>query len=258
MDFIRWCENLAGIVEDATRDLAGRPEGGKYIRMGADGTPTERIDQAAEECVIAALKDNPFCRRLISEEAGCVDVGGEKGTVYLDPIDGTYNAVHGIPFYTISIAYGEDGVLTEGYIRDLCTHETFTAEKGRGAFLDGTPIHVSKTSLLEDSALSVYGRKFDPSSVLRLGQKVRRWRLLGASSLELAYVAAGRLDGFVDVRNTLRITDAAAGIVLCEEAGGTVTGLEGDSVAFPDEVSMGRCLVATNGVLHNKIIEYLR
>ncbi|MDK2974365.1 MAG: monophosphatase [Methanofollis sp.] len=258
MDFIKWCGDLAEQVGEAVKDLADSPAGAQYIRMGADGTPTERIDQAAEECVVAALREDPFCSRLISEELGIVEIGGDRGTVYLDPIDGTYNAVHGIPFYTISIAYGEDGTLRQGFVRDLCNGETFSAVRGRGAYLDRRPIRVSKIALLEESALSVYGRKFDPSTVLPLGQKIRRWRLLGASSLELAYVACGRLDGFVDLRNTLRITDAAAGIVLCEAAGGTVTGIDGVPVRFPDEVSTGRCLIATNTVLHRKIIEYLR
>ncbi|TAJ43831.1 bifunctional fructose-bisphosphatase/inositol-phosphate phosphatase [Methanofollis fontis] len=258
MDFIRWCGEIADQVSDTIKDLAGNTEGSRYIRMGADGTPTERIDEAAEACVLEGLRENPFCSHLLSEELGRVWIGGEGGTVYLDPIDGSYNAVHNIPFYTISIAYGENGRLMKGYIRDLCNGETFSAVEGEGAYLDGRPITVSKTALLEESALSVYGRKFDPGTVLHLGEKVRRWRLLGASSLELAYVACGRLDGFVDVRNTLRVTDAAAGIVLCQEAGGMVSGAGGEAVHFPDDVRVGRCLVATNGNLHSKIVEYLR
>ncbi|HJK62725.1 MAG TPA: fructose-1,6-bisphosphatase, partial [Methanocorpusculum sp.] len=84
------------------------------------------------------------------------------------------------------------------------------------------------------------------------------WRLLGASALELCYVACGRLDGFVDLRNTLRVTDAAAGILICREAGGRVTLPDGSPVESPDNVAAGRCLVATNRVIHRKVIEYLR
>ena len=89
-------------------------------------------------------------------------------------------------------------------------------------------------------------------------QAPRRWRHFGASALELCYVGCGRIDGFIDVRGTLRVTDAAAGILICEEAGGQVTDLEGNDLVFPDEVTVGRSLVATNGVLHNKVVEYLR
>ena len=106
--------------------------------------------------------------------------------------------------------------------------------------------------------MAVYGRKFNPAPVLYLGQKIRRWRLLGASALELCYVGCGRLDGFIDLRGTLRVTDAAAGMLFCEEAGGKVSDVQGKPVLFPDEVSVGKCLVATNGSLHRKVIEYLR
>jgi myo-inositol-1(or 4)-monophosphatase len=106
--------------------------------------------------------------------------------------------------------------------------------------------------------MSVYGRKFDPSRMMQLGQKIRRWRLLGASALELCYIGCGRIDGFVDLRETLRVTDAAAGMLVCTEAGGMVSDLDGTEIRFPNEVTIGRCLVATNGVLHQKVIEYLR
>jgi myo-inositol-1(or 4)-monophosphatase len=106
--------------------------------------------------------------------------------------------------------------------------------------------------------MSIYGRKFDPARMMQLGQKIRRWRLLGASAIELCYVGCGRVDAFVDLRGTLRVTDAAAGMLICTEAGGRVSDLEGREIHFPDEVTIGRCLVATNGVMHHKVIEYLR
>ncbi|MDN7023374.1 bifunctional fructose-bisphosphatase/inositol-phosphate phosphatase [Methanoculleus sp. FWC-SCC1] len=258
MEFIRACEEIAESVTDAVADLTGVPAGGDAVKMGADGTPTKRIDQVAEDAVIAYLREDPLCRTLVSEEAGVVGMDGEAGTIYLDPIDGTYNAVIGIPFYALSIAYAHDGILQKGYVRNLATGETFSAVRGMGAFLDGEPIRVSRTCLLEESAMSVYGRRFDPAPVLHLGRKLRRWRLFGASALELCYVGAGRIDGFIDFRGTLRVTDAAAGIVVCEEAGGRATGLEGGSLRFGEDVTTGYCLVATNSVIHNKVIEYLR
>jgi len=106
--------------------------------------------------------------------------------------------------------------------------------------------------------MSVYGRKFDPARVMQIGQKIRRWRLFGASALELCYVGCGRIDGFIDIRGTLRVTDAAAGLLICTEAGGIVTDPEGKGLQFPHDVTCGRCVVATNGVLHHKVIEYLR
>ncbi|MFA7198577.1 MAG: bifunctional fructose-bisphosphatase/inositol-phosphate phosphatase [Methanoculleus sp.] len=258
MEFIRACNDLAKAVSDAVDGMVGTPEAGEFVKMGADGTPTKLIDQVAEDIIVDYFRGHLCCRHLISEELGCADMGGEKGTIYLDPVDGTYNAVVGIPYYALSIAYAEEGVVQKGYVRNLATGETFHAIKGKGAFLDGHPIHVSRTALLEESAMSIYGRKFDPTRMFEIARKIRRLRLLGASALELCYVGCGRLDGFIDLRGTLRVTDAAAGLLVCEEAGGMVSDPEGGVLAFPDEVAAGRSLVVTNGVVHNKVIEYLR
>jgi myo-inositol-1(or 4)-monophosphatase len=226
--------------------------------MGADFTPTKKIDQVAEDCIVSYLQEYPLCSLLVSEEAGKVKFRGNGGTIFLDPVDGTFNALAGIPFYALSIAYAEHGVVQQAFIRNLASGETFTAIQGQYARCDNKPIRVSDVSQLDECAMSVYGRKFDPTRMMQLGQKIRRWRLLGASALELCYIGCGRIDGFVDLRGTLRVTDAAAGMLVCTEAGGIVSDLEGKGIRFPNEVTIGRCLVATNGVLHHKVIEYLR
>lgn len=249
---------MAELVELGIRDLVGTPMGGETVKMGADLTPTKKIDQVAEDCIITYLQEHPLCSLLVSEEAGKMELGGDSGTIFLDPVDGTFNAVTGIPFYALSIAYAEKGVIRQAFVRNLASGETFTAIKGKYARCDGKSIHVSDVSRLDQCAMSVYGRKFDTTRMMELGQKIRRWRLLGASALELCYIGCGRIDGFVDLRGTLRVTDAAAGMLVCAEAGGKVTDLEGKSIRFPNEVTIGRCLVATNGVLHHKVIEYLR
>ena len=258
MDFFSACDRIGDLVEAGIRDLVGTPEGGETVRMGADLTPTKKIDQVAEDCVLAYLSEHPLCSLLISEEAGKVPLDGDKGTLFLDPVDGTFNAVAGIPFYALSMAYAEGGYTQKAFVRNLASGETFTAEKGQFARCNGRPVRVSAVRSLDECAMSVYGRNFDPARVMQIGQKIRRWRLLGASALELCYIGAGRIDGFIDLRGTLRVTDAAAGMLVCAEAGGRVTDLDGHAIRFPNEVTVGRCLVATNGVLHHKVIEYLR
>ncbi|MDT8357441.1 MAG: inositol monophosphatase family protein, partial [Methanomicrobiaceae archaeon] len=181
-----------------------------------------------------------------------------EGTIFVDPVDGTHNAIKGIPFYAISIGYVRSGETLAGYVEDLAGKDRFSAVKGEGSYLNGSPVRISRTSLLEESTMSVYGRKFNPATVLRLGQKIRRWRLLGASALELCYVSCGRLDGFIDVRGTLRVTDAIAGMLICEEAGGVVSDHKGRPLRFPGEVTVGKCLVATNDAIHGKVIQYLQ
>lgn len=256
--FLATCHELSIRLRAGISDLVGTEQSGAEIRMGADQTPTEVIDELAESLVLDHLRKAGICTRVISEEAGRVDLPGEEATIYLDPIDGTYNAVAGIPFYAISLAYAVDGQVREAYVMDLASGEEFSAVRGGGAFRDGKQIGVSGVSSLHTSAMSLYGKKFDPVRILRFGGEIRRWRIFGASALELCYVACGRIDGFIDLRNTLRITDAAAGMLICTEAGGVVTAPDGDLVSFPDDVSVGRCMVATNAVIHRKVIEYLR
>lgn len=258
MEFLLACDQMAEMVTESICNLAGTAQGAEIVKMGADLTPTKKIDQVAEDCIIAFLQEYPLCSLLVSEEAGKVKFPGNGGTIFLDPVDGTFNALAGIPFYALSLAYAEHGVVQQAFVRNLASGETFTAVKGKYARCDDKPIRVSEVSQLDESAMSVYGRKFDPTRMMQLGQKIRRWRLLGASALELCYIGCGRIDGFVDLRGTLRVTDAAAGMLVCTEAGGKVSDLEGKGIRFPNEVTIGRCLVATNGVLHSKVIEYLR
>jgi len=258
MEFLSACNEMAVLVQESIRDLVGTPQGGETVKMGADLTPTKKIDQVAEDCIVTYLQEHSLCSLLVSEEAGKVEFRGDGGTIFLDPVDGTFNAVTGIPFYALSLAYAEHGVIQQAFVQNLASGETFTAELGKYARCNGKPIAVSTVSRLDQCAMSVYGRKFDTARMMHLGQKIRRWRLLGASALELCYIGCGRVDGFVDLRGTLRVTDAAAGMLVCTEAGGKVTDLEGQAIRFPNEVTIGRCLVATNGVLHHKVIEYLR
>lgn len=258
MDFYNFCDEISKEVNEAVLPLIGTNNAAEIIKMGADGTPTKKIDQVAEDIIIDNFKREKICKTLISEEIGCEEIGGECGTIYLDPIDGTHNAITGNPFYALSVAYAEEGIIKKAYVRDLAHGESFYAIKGKGAYNKGKLVRVSTTDLLEKSTISVYGKKFDPETIIRIGEKIRRWRLYGASALELCYVGCGRLDGFIDLRNTLRVTDAAAGMLFCKEAGGTVTDKNGYPIKFTDDVSCGQCLVATNGLIHKKAIEYLR
>ena len=126
MTFIRSCDEIATLVEEHTRDLVGRSAGGAYVKMGADGTPTKRIDQVAEDVIVDYLLENDLCDRIISEELGKMEARSGDRTVFLDPIDGSFNAVSGIPFYSVSLAYAEGGSIIEGYVKDLAHHETFS------------------------------------------------------------------------------------------------------------------------------------
>jgi len=257
--FLSVCEMVAPMVEEALAPLIGTEYGAEELCMGADNTPTERLDKIAEDIILAVFRSRKVCRALLSEEAGMVqDIGGESGIAYLDPVDGSFNAGVGIPFYALSIGLSDGEKMVAGYVRNLANGETFTAILGKGAFLNGKPIRVSKKTELNTAAMSIYARAPKMISLLENGLRTRRGRKLGASAIELCYVACGRLEGFLDLRTTLRITDAAAGMLICEEAGGIVTLPDGSPVFFLDDVRSGFPLLAANPAIHKKVSDITR
>ncbi|WAI01052.1 bifunctional fructose-bisphosphatase/inositol-phosphate phosphatase [Methanogenium organophilum] len=257
MSFFSLFDEITSAVSDATKDLVDTPDAGITVGMGADNTPTKAIDKIAEDIIFSYLKSAEACGEVISEEAGRCRISDADGVIILDPIDGTYNAIHGIPYFAISAAYMEDGNVMSAYISNLGHHEVFTATKGGGALLNKKPIQVSDIRSLDAATVSLYGKRYHFEQIAEIAGTARRWRHLGASALEIAYIGCGRIDAFVDMRETLRYTDAAAGILICEEAGGTVTSAFGDQVLFSEDVREGCALIATNGLLQNEIINNL-
>ena len=256
--FFRVCDSVAEEIAEALRPIVGTPYGAEEICIGADNTPTERLDKIAEDIVLAAFREYAVCARLLSEEAGMVDIGGDAGIAYLDPVDGSFNASVGIPFYALSVGLSDGTQMIAGYVRNLATGETFTAVRGGGAFVDGKPICPSDKESFATSAMSVYARPPEMRALLENGYTSRRIRKLGASALELCYVACGRLEAFLDLRGTLRITDAAAAILILEEAGGIVSLPTGGPCIFPDDVCAGRCILGANKAIHGKIASLMR
>jgi len=171
----------------------------------------------------------------------------------VDPIDGTVNFAHGFPFYAVSIALEVRGELELGVVLDSSRDELFWARRGQGAFLNGRPIEVSQTSELIGSLLATgfpYDVKKDRENltyferVLEKGLTVRR---PGAAALDLCYVAAGRLDGFWEVK--LKPWDVAGALVVLREAGAVVTGMEGEEYRLGN-----RYIVASNGLIHEELL----
>ncbi|MCL2510257.1 MAG: sugar kinase, partial [Methanomassiliicoccaceae archaeon] len=126
---------IADAVEEAIAKIPDSKARGECIGMGADGTSTSQIDKIAENTVLDYIQRNNIPLNVLSEEIGFVDNGGDE-TLVLDPIDGTSNAVAGIPLYTISMAIGKKSLadIHTAYLRNLATGDVYTAEKGKGAF----------------------------------------------------------------------------------------------------------------------------
>jgi myo-inositol-1(or 4)-monophosphatase len=175
-----------------------------------------------------------------------------------DPIDGTVNYSHGLPFFCASLALEVGGVVEVAAVYEPSRQELFSAERGKGAWLNGHAIRVSNTARISEAAL---GTGFPHSATARdrameevlgvLAVRARALRRLGSAALDLCYVACGRLDGFWD--KNLKAWDIAAGALIVQEAGGTVTAIAGE----PFSCDRGNVL-ASNGALHQDVLAELQ
>src|SRR2546427_13064448 len=213
--------DLALAVHEAVRAFTGAR--GEVVGMGADGTPTQRIDDVAEKTVFRLLESRGLPYTVVSEEAGRIEKPGEW-TLVLDPIDGTHNAVRGLPAYAVSIAAVKRAPpgtverlrdVAAGLVRDLVTGHTYYAEKGKGATLNGVPIHARIPFAPKDTVFDVYlGEKAHADSI-HVANAARRVRNLGAASLDLCLVARGATDLYylhsAEVGHELRAMGVAAG-----------------------------------------------
>jgi len=214
-------------------------------------------DHAAEECIIDHIRRHFPSHRTLAEERGAGVDAPSRYRWIIDPLDGTTNFAHGFPVYAVSIGVECDGELLVGAVYDPTRDELFTAETGRGALLNGESIAVSNTAQLE-AALTVTGFAYDirdtPNNNLdhfaRFALKAQGVRRTGSAALDLCYVAAGRFDGFWEVK--LSPWDMAAGAVIVREAGGRITDLRGNahSIYQPE-------LVASNGRIHHEMLEVI-
>ena len=215
------------------------------------------VDQRVEQEIISVIKKAYPSHAIMGEESG--EMAGEDYTWIIDPIDGTRNFIHGFPHFAISIAVMHKNKIEHGVIYDPLRQELFTANRGKGAQLNDRRIRIGTRKLLKDTLLATgfayrHGDKeaalpdsiFD--TILPLCGDVRR---AGAATLDLAYVACGRLDGYWE--KGLHLWDIAAGILLVKEAGGMVCDPQGGE----DYLKSGD-VVATNPVLMRQFLKTIK
>jgi myo-inositol-1(or 4)-monophosphatase len=214
-------------------------------------------DRASEELILQAITKRFPQHDILTEETP-TDVKGSRWLWVVDPLDGTVNFSHGFPVFSISIALMDNGSLVAGMVYDPLRDERFSAVRGRGAFLNGDALRVSATDRLDrtilgtgfpyDKAISDDNNLAEFSHVLLRVQGMRR---AGSAALDLAYVSAGRLDGFWEIK--LKPWDMAAGMLLVSEAGGRVTDRAGNSTDVYTHT-----VVASNGLIHDRLLDLLR
>jgi myo-inositol-1(or 4)-monophosphatase len=223
---VRAARRAGGIINRAASNLDVLT-----VRHKSLNDLVSEVDRAAEEAIIETLKSSYPDHAILAEESGST---GESEYVWIiDPLDGTTNFLHGLPIYAVSIALMHKGQLQHGVIYDPARNDLYTASRGGGAFLNDRRLRVSKRDKLIDGLIGT-GFPFrmfdyiDPylGMLKDLMTRTAGVRRPGAAALDLASVAAGRLDGFWEIG--LSPWDMAAGVLMITEAGGLVGDLEGN------------------------------
>src|SRR5689334_22790070 len=225
---VKAARKAGSIINRASLDL-------DLVRVSSKGRSdfVTEVDRAAEQAIIATLKTAYPNHSILAEESGASGPEGEVDYLWIiDPLDGTTNFIHGFPQFAVSIGLKHRGHITQAVVYDPTRNELFTATRGRGAFLNDRRLRVSKRDQLQDCLIGTGFpfRKLDDLDeyvevFTRVTKNTAGVRRPGAASLDLAYVAAGRLDGFWEFG--LSPWDIAAGILIVREAGGYVTDLAG-------------------------------
>ncbi|MBI3236694.1 MAG: inositol monophosphatase [Chlamydiales bacterium] len=226
-------------------------------KPGKQNLVTE-YDNASENRILSLISKEFPSHGFLAEESGKSSGSNHDVLWVIDPLDGTLNFAHQIPLFTISIAATVDGKPVSGVIYQPMSQELFVAERGKGSYLNGNRIFVTKTEHLEKAAMATgfpYNVDKNPfhciekfAHMTQLGVPIRR---LGSAALDLAYVAAGRFDAYWEV--SLHPWDMAAGKLLVEEAGGKVTHWDGSL----HPVFCNESILATNHKLHETMISHL-
>ncbi|HMA56280.1 MAG TPA: inositol monophosphatase family protein [Pseudolabrys sp.] len=215
-------------------------------------------DRRAEETIFNELMKARPGYGFLGEESGRRDGSDKSHRWIVDPLDGTTNLLHGIPHFAISIALERDGAIVAGLIYNPANDEMFIAEKGKGAFLNEQRIRVAARKRLPDAVIACglphHGHGDIALSRREIGavqEHVAGLRRFGASALDLAWVAAGRVDGYWE--RSLNPWDTAAGLIMVREAGGFVTDCDGREEIF----SKGHVLAA-NEPIHKGLLALLK
>ncbi|MFA5789254.1 MAG: inositol monophosphatase family protein [Candidatus Gracilibacteria bacterium] len=233
----------------------------KSFSVSTKGSPNDLVtdvDKICDEFLIKTIHSHFPDHSILTEESGVIEGSGEYKWI-IDPIDGTTNFAHGLPFFAISIAIIHKGKPIIGVVEAPGLGETFWAQEGKGAYSGMEPIHVSKTGNLGQS---LFGTGFPCERTSpRYKKNVELFdqfygtshgvRRIGSAALDLCFVARGSFDGFWEY--DLQTWDVAAGKIILEEAGGTVTNMDGST--FNPKL---KNIVGSNGLIHSEMLRVIR
>lgn len=245
-----------GIARNAGALLKKKFNKTHAIQYKGDINIVTEADKMSEHLIIKSIRRNFPDHGILSEESPAI-AGAGKIRWIVDPLDGTTNYAHGYPVFCVSIALERDGNVVLGVIYDPMRDDLFSAVRGKGAYLNSKKLSVSSIRDISRSLLATgfpYDIRESRDNNLdyfnRMAVKVQAIRRAGAAALDLAYLAAGRFDGFWELK--LKPWDTAAGCLMVEEAGGRISDLSGKkwNIASPG-------VLASNGLIHQKMLDVL-
>ncbi|HKE21928.1 MAG TPA: inositol monophosphatase family protein [Bryobacteraceae bacterium] len=253
-----YLETAVEIAREAGALLAHYFERRVAVETKGEFDLVTEADRASEKLVVERLRTHFPSHSIVAEEGGGHTNASSEYCWFVDPLDGTTNFAHGFPVFNVTMGLARAGEMIAGVVYDPLRQEMFAAERGAGAYLNNRRIHVSSTKRIGESLSSTGfpSRKRHHNinihfyyQVAMASHGVRR---TGSAAVDLAAVAAGRLDYFWEFG--LKPWDMAAGILLVSEAGGKVTDMKGD----PLSVTSSDHLLADNGALHEEVLEAFR
>ncbi len=260
IEFIRLCREISNDITELL--IASRKKGealDQETGLGANGEPAHLVDTLAENKAIERIKLVEFDGTIITEEQGNIQLGKNEYAIWLDPIDGTKNAYRNFPYYALSIALFHKKVFISGYIRNLANGDEFIAH-ARIATMNGKRLKTTARPLKNIGIITIRPRTEKGFLFLHfLQKKVRFLRILGAAALDIAYVASGAVDAFLDLDRGLKSVDYAAAQPLLEFAGGVMSDLRGQPVLVHEDLTLKSQILAANTLqLHSELYNLLR
>jgi len=250
-DFLIVAENAARTAGNILLKHLGQP---LDVEFKGDVDLVTKVDRLSEEAIVAIIRDRYPDHQILAEE-GTTQEGHSKYRWIIDPLDGTTNFAHSFPCFAVSIGLEAAGKMVAGVVYDPVRNECFTAIDGSGAYLNGNPIRVSNVVNLDRALLATgfpYDRRKHPDKYIALFRKfmmkAQEIRRPGSASIDLCYLASGRIDGFWECK--LKPWDVAAAVVIVREAGGKLSDFNGNEYSI-----YGNETLASNGRIHDEMVK---
>ncbi len=252
-------EEAIDLVKEVSKLLLESMEDKRVVTKSGSANFVTEIDLKVQEIIVSRLKQILPDSNIIAEETQKNSFSLGKYTWILDPVDGTTNLMYGYKYSAISLGLVVDGIPYAGIVYNPYLCELFTAQKGKGAFVNGQPIEVTKSEALADSLITFGTSPYDrgkADETFRITKNVflkcRDVRRTGSAALDICNVAAGRMDGFYEME--LQPWDYAAASIILEEAGGKITDWQGNKLSYISKAAA----IASNNYIHDELMEAIK